>query len=156
MHELVTVPDDRLTTVCTPAHIQEDVYIEMFCKELIDYIESNKNCAGLGANQLGVTSRIFGIKHKGKAEIFINPEVELFGETVESPESCLSIPNESYLMKRRTGVTVKYTTYKNDRFFQTSGKFTLGKNDNRAIIIQHENDHINGILISSGERIERD
>jgi len=155
MHELVTVPDDRLTTVCTPVNIQEDVYIEMFCKELIDYIESNKNCAGLGANQLGETIRVFGVKHKGKAEIFINPEVTLSGEVIDSYESCLSIPNEQYMMKRNTKVTVKYTTYKNGRFFPTQGMFSLGKGDNRAIIIQHENDHINGILISSGERIER-
>ncbi len=73
-------------------------------------------------------------------EIMINPVItEKSDEMVVSEEACLSIPNVIGNVKRHKNITVEY---KNIEWFKKRKKL---KNYN-AFIVQHEIDHLNGIL----------
>jgi peptide deformylase len=100
---------------------------------------------GLAANQVGVALRIFVIDTAAEDEpsdlrVFINPEIlELDGvQTWE--EGCLSFPGATEEIKRAERVKVKAL----DREGQ---EFTLEAEGLLAVAIQHENDHLNGVLM---------
>jgi peptide deformylase len=94
---------------------------------------------GLSANQIGIDLAIFIAKPKDKFYVFINPEIiETKGEEIKE-EGCLSIKNKYGLVKRAKEVKIKYQTL--------SGKEKIMKAKGLlAHIIQHEYDHLKGIL----------
>lgn len=70
----------------------------------------------------------------------INPEIlSLSGDMIEADEGCLSIPKIFYPTKRYCEVTVAFSDEKGK-------KYTLHLKDLNARVIQHEVDHLNGIL----------
>jgi peptide deformylase len=100
---------------------------------------------GLAATQIGEPHRIFlvdvaGEDEPSKLHVFINPEiVEKQGEQC-GPEGCLSFPGISEEIKRATRVTV--------RAQGRDGKpFTLTAEGLFAVAIQHESDHLDGVLM---------
>jgi len=98
---------------------------------------------GIAAPQVGESIRLFLIDvEDGKAlRVFINPEVEFSRECFSSEEGCLSIPGKRITVKRAKSVKVKA--------FDEFGKpFELEAKGLLAVAIQHENDHLNGKLLS--------
>ena len=102
--------------------------------------------AGLAAPQVGESVRIFLAMKEGskrtepKYEIYINPELEFPGaELTKSEESCLSTPGICGTVRRYTEVQITYLVRKGKRQRQ---KFS----DDHAIFVQHEFDHLDGIL----------
>ncbi len=99
---------------------------------------------GLAANQVGETKRIFILdlgqrENKPELLVFINPEiVEAEGELYEE-EGCLSIPGYSAKVKRKAKVLVRAVDREGKEFERELEG--LG-----ARAIQHEIDHLNGIL----------
>lgn len=112
-------------------------------KKLInDMIETMKfsNGVGLAAPQVGVSLRIVVVDYDEKPMAFINPEIiEEEGENVDY-EGCLSVPGIEVPVKRAEKVVFKAQDI-NGRVkkYRASGLF--------ARIIQHEIDHLDGILI---------
>jgi peptide deformylase len=106
-----------------------------------DMIETMKAAPGLGlaAPQVGVPLRIVVMDVEDKVTVLCNPEItEMEGEH-EPEEGCLSIPGYVANVKRALKVTVKA---KNRR-----GKDIKIKADGLlANVIQHEVDHVDGIL----------
>nr|MBN2278198.1 peptide deformylase [candidate division Zixibacteria bacterium] len=111
-----------------------------------DMIDSLKNQHGLGlaAPQVGVSLRIFivdlsAIDITETVKVFINPEIiETSGEVVME-EGCLSFPGIFQRISRPEYVKVRAT--------DLDGKvFTLEASGMLARAIQHENDHLNGVL----------
>lgn len=100
------------------------------------------NGVGLSGNQVGILKRIIIILHQNEPMILINPEIVNYSEeTILSDEGCLSIPETFVPKKRYKTVTVKYR--------DTKGKPHLEKyHDLSARIIQHEIDHLDGILMT--------
>ena len=99
---------------------------------------------GLAANQVGETWRLFVLdlkQREGNPEllVFINPEIlEAEGEIYEE-EACLSIPGYSAKVKRKARVLV--------RALDREGKpFEMELEGLGARAVQHELDHLNGIL----------
>jgi len=124
-----------------------------------DMAETMKTASGLGlaAPQIGVSLRIFIIdkgyidfsslpdeEKKNKEEpffpvAFINPQIiERKGETSIS-EGCLSVPGYHAEVERAAEITLKYTDIEGvERTLEASGL--------TAIAIQHEYDHLEGVL----------
>lgn len=104
---------------------------------------------GLAAPQVGVSKRLFvvdvGDEH-GLLE-FINPEIIAREGEQLGPEGCLSIPGISGEVRRAKKVKV--------RALNREGKpFELDAEDYLARAIQHELDHLNGVLfIDLAEKI---
>lgn len=112
-------------------------------------IQSKIPACGISSPQVGVNKRIFYINNYDtkKWELFINPIVEPVNFTkVESDEACLSIPNCEGRVSRYKRVKVKFQDRK--------GIWYIKKYDDyNAITIQHENDHLDGILFT--DRVEK-
>lgn len=105
------------------------------------------NAIGLAANQIGLKIRLCVIDpawmHGTKLPIVMfNPEfVECGEERYESPEGCLSLPELGLRVPRFRNVKV--------RFLGLDGKEHTLIDDNSllASVIQHEMDHLNGVLM---------
>ncbi len=128
-------------------------------KQLIeDMLETMTACdgAGLAAPQIGVDQRvvIFGVEHNPRypeAEevpltILINPVIEPRSDEIEIAwEGCLSVPGMRGAVPRNT--SIRY--HGMDQFGQSIDRTVSGFH---ARVVQHECDHLDGILYPS--RIE--
>lgn len=97
---------------------------------------------GLAACQIGKNIRLFVINpNLSEKTIFINPEIIKMSKKTEIvEEGCLSLPNVFILTKRALSVKIKAVDENNKQF-----KFKA--KDLLARTIQHEMDHLDGILI---------
>ena len=110
---------------------------------------------GLAAPQIGVLKRIVVIDiafegQKPEPMFLINPEIiETSEETVICEEGCLSVPEQRADVERFDSVKVKYLDY--------NGKeCELFADDFLAIAMQHELDHLDGVLyIDRLSRVKR-
>ena len=113
----------------------EDMFITM----------SKAGGVGLAAPQVNVSKRLFVMKPSlfKKAEAIINPSVEYIESagTKNSTEGCLSIPGKQFTVKRYKKLNMSYY----DRYGEYKTETAKGF---RAIVIQHEYDHLNGLLIA--------
>ena len=108
------------------------------------------NGIGLAAPQVHLSQRMFIYRNpeieeedKINISVFINPSVEMISdETEDDWEGCLSIPGMSGLVRRHK--RIKYTAT------DLNGKNIKGEAEGlHARVIQHEFDHLNGILYIS-------
>ena len=102
----------------------------------------NEKGIGLAAPQIGVFKRlvVVDIGFTGVTYKMINPcIVEKSDETFEVNEGCLSIPGITGPILRSKKITVKYTDEKNRLVI-------LKAEELLSICIQHEIDHLNGVL----------
>lgn len=103
----------------------------------------------LAAPQIGITIRLIttiqrkekkGNLHEIGETVMVNPIIiEQSEEYISSQESCLSLPHLEGVIKRHKKITVEYQ----DIYGQKKTKKFVWYN---ATVIQHEIDHINGIL----------
>ena len=110
----------------------------------------DSNGIGLAAPQIYLSHRIFIYRNpdieeeeKINISVFINPTVEkISDETEDDWEGCLSIPGMSGLVRRYK--RIKYSA------MDLNGKDITGEAEGlHARVIQHEFDHLNGILYTS-------
>jgi len=101
---------------------------------------------GLAAPQVHESVRMFVAmldpdgQGEGDAVVFINPEITLMGDhRVEGWEGCLSIPDVRGRVPRAEHITVSALNRHGKRF-------ELELRDFPARVVQHENDHLDGIL----------
>lgn len=114
---------------------------EALIQDLMDTANTHKdNCAGLAAVQIGVHKRVFLVRVGDDFIPFINPViVKRSGGTYVANESCLSLDG-SREVKRYNTITVVYA--------ERNGKIKKHAfNGFIAQVIQHECDHLNGVLI---------
>ncbi|RPJ09893.1 MAG: peptide deformylase [Spirochaetaceae bacterium] len=99
------------------------------------------NGIGLAAVQVGSLYRVFITHAQGdKKRVFINPEIT--GTSVEEillEEGCLSVPQKYGDVKRPESVTIQ-------AYNENGRPFTFNAEGILARVIQHELDHLNGIL----------
>ena len=119
------------------------VYSKMWFKTMT----KRRNALGFAANQLNMNHYAFLAKTDDKWGFFANPViVRTSDETTKGVEGCLSIPHAGYEVSRHNWIEVDYE----DRQGNGQSKKFKGLN---AVIIQHEIDHLNGVLISDkGEK----
>lgn len=96
---------------------------------------------GLAACQIGILSRIVVLDVGEGLEVYINPEiVGHSNENIDMDEGCLSFPDVRILVPRFASVKVKALDNKGN-------EFTVEADALRSHALQHEIDHIDGILI---------
>lgn len=123
-------------------------------KELIDNMyETMHNAEGIGlaAPQVGLEDRIFVIdlspladeenpQYKDLKKVFINARItSRTGDIAFAEEGCLSIPNIHESVPRQGTIEIEYLDENLEPHTETYTGFT-------ARVIQHEYDHIDGIL----------
>lgn len=122
-----------------------DEKLEGFVNNMLETMY-NADGIGLAANQVGDKRSIFIVdefsedRSKTNAHIFINPKITSFSEsTSEYKEGCLSIPKFYENVTRPEEVEIEYQDINGE-----SKKIAAG--GLLARVIQHEFDHLNGIL----------
>ena len=95
--------------------------------------------AGLAAPQIGVGLRAFTWYVDGEVGHLVNPVLELSEEEQDGPEGCLSLPEITYDCKRALSVVAK-------GFNMYGDPVTIEGSDLLARAIQHETDHLDGVL----------
>jgi peptide deformylase len=100
---------------------------------------------GLAAPQIHESVRLFVAAvaegdPKDETSVFINPEIAVQGSvTAEDWEGCLSIPDIRGRVPRAVDIIVK-------AFDRTGARFEFHAHDFPARVIQHETDHLDGVL----------
>jgi peptide deformylase len=98
---------------------------------------------GLAAPQLGISQRVlvYRVGHEAPVIALVNPELEWTGDDSEGfEEGCLSIPGVEVEVERPVHVRVRARDEHGDeRTVEASGL--------EARVIQHEIDHLDGVLI---------
>lgn len=145
IENIVFYPDSRLREISAP--------IEEFGSSLNQTLENmyetmiNKNGVGISGVQIGKLQRILlvnipredKIQYKEDLLEVVNPEILESSGTILFQEGCLSIPNFYEYVNRASYIKLS--------FQDKEGKKRIIKaNDYLAVALQHEIDHLNGIL----------
>jgi peptide deformylase len=143
--DIVTYPDPRLRQTC----LEVDEVTPEIRKLISDMAETMYEAPGIGlaAPQVGSPYRIAVIDvgddedegRQARLFVFINPEIVKREGKVDSEEGCLSIPSIRESITRSDTVTVQALD-------QNGTPFTLEATGILAICLQHEIDHLNGVL----------
>lgn len=142
-----TFNDPILKKKCDSIHKFDNelkqLIIDMF------YTMYNDDGVGLAAPQIGKSIKLFVTDHTANTDnkspmIFINPNIS-FGEIKDiQDEGCLSFPGAIVKVERSIQINVEY-----QNLYAEHKELTA--NDWLARVIQHENDHLNGVTI--GDKI---
>ena len=103
--------------------------------------------AGLAAPQIGVGLRVFTYHVDGVLGHLVNPDLDLSEEQQEGDEGCLSFPGLVYDTRRALSVVAK-------GFDMHGEPVTIEGSDLLARCVQHETDHLDGILFV--DRLDRE
>ena len=145
IRRVLEIPDPGLREPCAPvAEITPD--LTRLAGDMFETMHANAGI-GLAAPQVGVHARLFVLELppddddplSGSRFVLINPEVELAGARKDMVEGCLSLPGFRAMVNRAEGVTVAFTQLDGARVsLDARGLF--------AQAVQHEVDHLNGVL----------
>lgn len=112
-----------------------------FVQDLFDTMRAAEG-VGLAANQVGVAERVAVVDtHEGEPIVLIDPVIlERFGRE-RGEEGCLSIPGSAFYgdVERATRIVIETTTL-------DGGRVRMEVLDHRARAVQHEIDHLDGVL----------
>lgn len=96
---------------------------------------------GLAAPQVGIAKRFFIYGPENNVQTIINPEVtDIDGELIPMIEGCLSLPGEHYNVLRPDKSTLSYYDTDWKKHTESFAGFM-------SRVVQHETDHLNGIMI---------
>jgi peptide deformylase len=141
--EVVYYPDPVLRTCCSAVE-KFDNELESIVKDMIETMYSYHGTSGLAAPQVNICKRIVIIDvnaktTKDKLLVLINPEILEASKKKYVREGCLSLPEYLADIKRAQKVTVKAQDIKGNYYEYNATNF-------EAVAIQHETDHLDGIL----------
>lgn len=137
--ELIYHPNELLAERAEPvAEINAET--RELAEEMIE-IMTNAEGIGLAGPQVGVLERLFVVKlAEDEPRVFINPQIlETSLETSTYEEGCLSIPGVYADLVRSSVVRVQ-------AWNERGRPFNIEADKLLARVIQHENDHLNGVL----------
>lgn len=139
MLDIFTLGEEILTVKCKKV-TTFDSSLTLLVDAMFDTM-AEADGVGLAAPQVGIDMRLFVVDdQKGTRQEFINPEiVETSMDNVFMEEGCLSIPNVWHDVERPRSVTIQAQDV-NGKTFKIKAEGLLART------IQHENDHINGIV----------
>jgi peptide deformylase len=154
VREIIKLPDKRLRLKSEPVK-QIDASIR---KLIDDMFETMYKAPGIGlaAIQIGIPKRVITLDLSKKEQdhaprVFINPEITWHSEErAKFEEGCLSIPEYYEEVERPTAVKVRYLDL-------AGKKHEIDAKGLLATCLQHEIDHINGVLfIDHLSKLKRD
>jgi peptide deformylase len=129
--------DPVLRTPAAPV-VDFDLELRKLVQDLTDTMLDAPG-AGLAAPQIGVGLRVFTWNVDGEPGHLVNPDLSLSEETQDGEEGCLSIPDLVFDCRRAMSVVA--------RGFNMYGEpVTIEGSELLARAIQHETDHLDGIL----------
>jgi peptide deformylase len=154
IREIIKLPDKRLRLISEPVK-QIDTGIRKLVDDMFETMYKAPGI-GLAAIQLGVAKRVITLDLSKKEDdhepqVFINPEILWQSEALAKfEEGCLSIPDYYEEVERPAEVKVRYLDL-------AGKKREIDAKGLLATCLQHEIDHINGVLfIDHLSKLKRD
>ncbi len=143
IRKILHYPDQRLRQKAEPV-----AQMTPALHKLVDDMAETMYAApgvGLAANQIGEPHRIFLVDIAAEDEpsdlrVFVNPEISVRTGECVGPEGCLSFPGITEDIKRAARVRVRAQD-RDGRPFELEAEGLL------AVAIQHEIDHLDGVLM---------
>lgn len=138
--KLVEPNDPILTTPCQKFDFKNPPFDPTeFAHQMVRFMYEN-NGIGLAANQVGVPYSVFCMRGHPENFVCYNPRIVQFSTAqMELEEGCLTYPGLLVKITRPKSIKVRFATPNGET---TTRKFT----GLTARIIQHELDHLNGII----------
>jgi peptide deformylase len=162
MLPIITIPHPNLRQVAQPV-TEATPGLSAFIKELVDTLQKKRNPAGVGlaAPQVNKLWRIFVTKvdpagrensRKAALQVFINPTIVAhsptmtLGQDPENPtlEGCLSMPGLYGPVPRWQWVEVEFETLQRGKLIKQTARYEAFA----ARVVQHEYDHLEGVLFT--------
>ena len=145
---MITTDFEVLRRISDPTSYKECQERAVFEKMQESLTASKRDGWGLSAIQVGLPVRACIVRYEKLSLNMINPRIEKSEDPIIFPgEACLSVPNMQVNTRRHNKIVAcwyDYDTQKDARavFIGTE-----------AVIIQHEIDHMNGIIITDKETL---
>ncbi len=137
--DIIKIGDERLRKVSEEIKEVDESVLKLI-KNMKDTLKKSGG-VGLAAPQVAVNKRVIIVKPQKEMLAFINPVItNKSGKKVVDTEGCLSIPNEWVKVERFSQIDLEFTGEDGDRY-------KVHAEDFFARIIQHECDHLDGVLI---------
>lgn len=146
IRDILTYPDPRLKEESRDVTELDD-YILSVITDLKDTMNATSHSVGVAAPQMGEPVRIIAIdasknpkcKENHGALILINPEIMRHEGLMQFREGCMSVPDYTGNVNRASKVIVQYQDEQLEQKVIEADGF-------EAIVLQHEMDHLDGIL----------
>jgi len=149
VRRVLKMGDPLLFRVAEPVQVFDGPDLQTLIGDMFDTMAA-LNGAGLAAPQIGVSRRvvIFGVEANPRypdaepvpSTVLINPVIELLTkDNEEGWEGCLSVPG-------MRGLVSRYTRLRYSGFDQYGKPLTREAHGFHARVVQHECDHLDGIL----------
>jgi peptide deformylase len=156
VHEILTVPDLALYEKCR--YVDDFTGLKNLGEEMVATMITHSGI-GLSANQIGRLGRYFVLRARldDEARMVIDPEYDggimcinpviedhlRHQKRIRVREGCLSIPNVTKVKKRYPAILAKWLTPEGRQVrYHMAGM--------AAVVFQHEMDHLDGKLITTG------
>lgn len=144
---IVRVPDPLLRRVARPCSPRDPDVLEV-AADLAQTLGAHPTCRGLSAPQIGRLLRIVAVNVTGDARaevshgplVLVNPELVVTTGTRVGREGCLSIPSVVANVRRASRILVVAWSVE-------AVPITLETSGFEARVVQHELDHLDGVLI---------
>ena len=138
--KLVEKTDTVLRTPAQPVLENELNLIEEYTRDMSKIMLQSKGI-GLAAPQVGIAKTFFIYGPEDNIQTVINPEVTAIdGEMIPMVEGCLGLPGEHYNVLRPDKSTLSYYDINWKKHTESFTGFM-------SRVVQHETDHLNGIMI---------
>ncbi len=144
---ILTYPHPVLKKIAKPVTVIDDAILALI-SDLLDTMKTGPGSVGVAAPQIGVSLRAcvvdvsnnrLGKENNHGLLVMLNPEIVARSGSAVMREGCMSIPDYTGEVERATAVTV--------RFMVGTGKvYEFEAIGFEAVAIQHEMDHLDGIL----------
>ncbi|MEM6842076.1 MAG: peptide deformylase [Bacteroidota bacterium] len=144
LDDLLLLGDPRLYQVCEPVTEDDKPHIAGWVCDLhnvMEEIRAKYNFGrGIAAPQLGIMKRLFYL-NVNEPQVIINPEITWTSdEQFTVWDDCMSFPSLLVQVKRYKSLNIKYL----NKYFEPQE--WLVEEPEIAELIQHEYDHLNGVL----------
>lgn len=132
---------DPILRSVAPVVTNFDDRLESTSRQMISLMQAAMG-VGLASVQLGIMERMFVYEViSGESHVVVNPEIDILDSTeIVAIEGCLSLPRVQVEVPRARMVRLRAYTLQGELFEREAEEV-------EARVIQHELDHLNGILI---------
>ncbi|PIQ28288.1 peptide deformylase [bacterium (Candidatus Blackallbacteria) CG17_big_fil_post_rev_8_21_14_2_50_48_46] len=143
IREVLTAPDPRLRQQCKA--VQNISEVQELIQDLLDTMHASGHSVGIAAPQIGVLERVIVIdctKHVKKSLgplVLVNPVILQREDSYAMREGCMSLPDFLGPVTRARRIKVSALNREGQTIEIQAAKF-------EAVVIQHEIDHLDGIL----------
>jgi peptide deformylase len=138
--EILEYPDPRLRTIAAPV-TRFDTGLAQLIADLVETMQASQGI-GLAATQVNVHLQVVAVDVSQRAEpplIFINPQIQSREALGLVEEGCLSLPGLYANVKRATQIRIRSVD-------PTGVRLESELRGLAAVCLQHEMDHLAGIL----------